>query len=355
MRGSRSVVRLVLLLSAIVALGAPQARARGEGPLRQDDNEVTRLIEKLSVMPPHHHGGLTLFSLELTGTEDETDYASLDEAIRGGTLRVSDTGTVERVTMENTSGHRSVFAMSGEVILGGKQNRMLREDVLLPPRSGPVTVPTYCVEKDRWVGSAGAKFREGRGLGSYELRRKALARAPQAEVWQQVEDEQRRFNVASATKDYGAVMDSPAVRRELSGYREAFGRIWRPRTVGIVVAQGNRIVSADVFCNTRLFHKLRHKLVDSYAWDCIRRYPRHRPTLRQEDARNFMARIYTARFSRLSSPGAGARLTFHGAGIQGAALVHRNAATHLHASPGYRIVPRPGPPMPIVPHPEPRR
>ena len=77
MRGSRSVVRLVLLLSAIVALGAPQARARGEGPLRQDDNEVTRLIEKLSVMPPHHHGGLTLFSLELTGTEDETDYASL--------------------------------------------------------------------------------------------------------------------------------------------------------------------------------------------------------------------------------------------------------------------------------------
>ncbi len=331
---------------------ATTALGQAERIAPETGNEVTRFLEKLSVMPPHHYRGLTLFAIELSGSEDETDYASLDEGIRGGYVRVSDTGVVARVTMENTSGHAWVFAMTGEVILGGKQNRMLREDVLLPPRSGPVTVPTYCVEKDRWVGAAGAKFREGRGLGNYALREKAAAGAPQAEVWQQVEEEQRRFGVASATKDYGAVMDSPAVRRELGGYREAFVRIWRPRTVGMVVAQGGRIVSADVFCNTRLFHKLRHKLVDSYAWDCVRRYPHYRPRLRQEDARNFMARIYSARFRRQSSPGAGDRLVFHGSGAQGSALVRRNATTHLHATPGYHILPRPRPPgLPIVPAP----
>ena len=353
---SRHAAVLALFLAAIAGLAASPALARGERVAPQGDNEVTRFLEKLSVIAPHHYGGLTIFPLELTGTEDETDYASLDEAIRGGYVRVSDTGAVERVAMENTSGHRWVFAMTGEVILGGKQNRMLREDVLLPPRSGPVIVPTYCVEKGRWVGGAGAKFREGRGLGNYALRRKALAKAPQAEVWQQVDDEQRRFGVASATGDYGAVMDSPAVARELSSYRDAFSRVWRPRTVGIVVAQGGRIVSADVFCNTRLFWKLRHKLVNSYAWDCVQRYKGYRPVLRQQDARDFMARIYTARFQRLASPGSGEKLSYTGAGVEGSALTHRNATVHLHASPGYRIVPVPRPPgLPIVPRPEPRR
>jgi len=336
----------------LVALASPHAVAQGERVAPQAENEVTRFLEKLSVMPPHHHGGLTLFALQLSGTEDQSDYATLDDAIRGGYLRVSDTGVVARVTMENTSGHEWVFAMTGEVILGGKQNRMLREDVLLPPGSGPVTVPTYCVEQGRWVGQAGATFREGKGLGSYALRRKALADAPQAEVWRQVESERRRFGVASETQDYGAVMDSPEASRALGRYREAFARIWRPRTVGVVVAQGGRIVSADAFCNTRLFSKLRHKLVNSYARDCVGRYKGFRPRLRQQDARDFMARVYTAVFRRRSSPGAGDVLTYRGRGIRGSALVHRNATLHLHAAPHYRPIPIPRPPRPpIEPHP----
>ena len=344
----------LLFLIALVMVAASATWARGVEPVGpQAENEVTRFLEKLDVLAPTYHGGLTIFPLELRGSEDETDYASLDEAIRGGIVRVSDTGVVRQVTMENVSRHRWVFALTGEVILGGKQNRMLRDDVLLPPGSGPVTVPTYCVEKERWTGHDRAEFSSGRGLGNYALRRRALAGEPQGKVWEQVEEEQRRFGVASATKDYGAVMDSPAVARELSGYRDAFERIWRPRTVGFVVAQGRRIVAADAFCNQRLFWKLRGKLLDSYAFDCVRRYKHIRPSLRQEDARNFMARVYAARFSRHASPGAGEKLTFSGSGVEGAALVRRNATIHLHASPGYRILPiEPRPPgLPIVPQP----
>ena len=356
MRSGRAAVATVPLLLVLAVVAPLVALARGAVAPGQADNEVTRLLEKLVVLAPHHHGGLTVFALELRGTEDESDYASLDEGFRGGFVRVSDTGVVRQVTMENESARHWVFAMAGEVILGGKQNRMLREDVLLPPRSGPVTVPTYCVEQHRWAGHDRSKFRGGRGLGNYALRAKALAGAPQARVWEQVDAEQRRFRVDSATKDYAAVMDSPAVARELGAYRQAFSRIWRPRSVGFVVAQGGRIVGADAFCNTRLFWKLRAKLIDSYAFDCLRRYGRYRPSLRQEDARKFLAGVYTARFRRLGSPGAGQKLSFRGSGVEGAALVRQNATLHLHASPGYRILPRPPrPPMPIVPHPEPRR
>jgi hypothetical protein len=171
-----------------------------------------------------------------------------------------------------------------------------------------------------------------------------------------VDREQRRFGVESHTKNYDAVMSSPAVERELRAYRDEFSRIWRSRTVGFVAAQGGRIVAADVFGSSRLFSKLRDKLIDSYAIDCVKRYGDREYGLRQEDARDFMARVYDSRFERYSSPGAGEKLGFRGSGVGGAALVHRGAAVHLHVTPGFAIqpvpVPQPGPGLPIQPRPE---
>lgn len=335
---------LLLLLLATMSSTALHAQ--------DTDNEVTRLLESLDVLAPSYHGGLILFPLQLRGHGDRADYASLDEAFRGGYLRVSDTGSVERVTMQNTSRSRWVAALAGEVILGGKQNRMLREDVLLPPDDRPYTVPTYCVEKDRWTGHAKSAFRAGSSVGNYALRQKAMAGAPQAEVWGQVDEEQRRFRVAAPTKDFDAVMQSPAVARELSAYRKAFLPIWRPRIVGFVVARGGRIVAADAFGSARLFASLRHKLLDSYAFDCIGRHHGHRPSLGQAAARDFMAQVYAARFSRGSTPAAGSRLDFSGR-TSGSALVHRGTVVHLHATQAGRPLPPPRPPRPPLPIPRP--
>jgi len=347
MQSDRALLALLIASAALTSTIASAADAP------QAENEVTRFLARLSVHPPQSHRGLTLFPLELSTAEDEADYATLDEAFRRGLVRVSDTGVVAQVTMANVSGRDWVLALAGEVILGGKQNRMLRDDVLLPPSSGPVVVPTYCVEQGRWLGADHAKFEAGRTLSNYALRQQAMAGAPQAKVWEQVEAEQRRFRVESATRDYDAVANSPAVARELADYRAAYVRIWRPRLVGVVVAQGNQIVAADVFCNAPLFARERDKLLDSYAFDCVNRYERIRPTLQQQDARDFMARIYSARFGVQGSPGAGRGLRFHGAGVEGAALLNRGAVIHLHAAPGYRLLPPPPhPPIPIEPRPQ---
>ncbi len=347
----RSAVRPSLLAMAAISFAAAPALAQGEAP--QAENEVTRLLGRLLVHAPEQFRGLTIFPLELRAAEDDTDYLTLDDALRQGVLRIFDTGTVERVTMENVSRHQSVFLLAGEVIGGGKQNRMVRDDVLIGPDSR-VSVPTYCVEKGRWVGGEHAKFESGKYLSNYALRQRAMAGAPQAEVWDQVEGEQRRFRVESATKDYEAVAASPAVARELAAYRGAFDRLWRPRIVGFVVAQGGQIVGGDAFCNPRLFNRLRDKLLDSYAFDCVGRFERVRPPVfRQEDARDFMARIYSARFRNQGTPGAGSSLGFSGNGVEGAALLNRNAVLHLHATPGYRILPPPRP-IPIEPMPMPQ-
>jgi len=348
MRSQVGYVFSFLVGVSVVTSGTARAREAAGGP--QANNEATRLLERLDVMPPQHFRGLTLFPLELRGGGDGSEYLTFDEAARAGVLRVWDTGRVEGITMENVSRREWVFAMAGEVVYGGRQNRMLREDVLLPPGSGPVVVATYCVEHGRWQGRSD-RFDGSRALSNYALRSRALAGAPQQEIWDQVEREQRRFGVESPTRDYDAVAASPAVTRELGEYRAAFAPIWQGRTVGFVVAQGRTIVSADAFTSPRLFWRLRDKLLDSYAFDCVRRYPERGDWgLRQVDARDFMARIYDSRFRLTRSPGAGDDLEFSGNGMSGNALVYRDGVVHLHVTPGQIIRPLPPPepgPLPI--------
>ncbi len=351
---SRRIVCVASFLVAASGVTIPRAWAREAAAGPQTNNEVTRLLERLDVMPPQHFRGLTLFPLDLRGGGGGAEYLTFDEAVRSGDLRVWDTGRVEGITMENISRRDWVFAMAGEVVYGGHQNRMLREDVLLPPGSGPVVVGSYCVEHGRWEGQSD-RFEGSRELSNYALRSRALAGVPQQEIWDQVEREQRRFGVESPTRDYDAVASSPAVARELGEYRAAFRPIWQGRTVGFVVAQGRTIVSADVFASPRLFWRLRDKLLDSYAFDCVRRYPERGDWgLRQVDARDFMARIYDSRFRYSRSPGAGDDLDFSGNGVSGNSLVYRDDVVHMHVAPGQIIRPVPPPPEPM-PLPIPRR
>ena len=57
----------------------------------------------------------------------------------------------QRRIVENR-GKSHVLLLTGEILLGGKQNRVLMEDTLLPPMSGPRHIGVYCVEQGRWSG-----------------------------------------------------------------------------------------------------------------------------------------------------------------------------------------------------------
>ena len=52
--------------------------------------------------------------------------------------------------MENT-GKDEVFVQAGDIVKGGQQDRVLSVDLLLPPRSGEVSIAAFCVEHGRWT------------------------------------------------------------------------------------------------------------------------------------------------------------------------------------------------------------
>jgi hypothetical protein len=114
---------------------------------------VRRFLEGVSLGGRRAYGGLTVFWLHASGAASPLAVSTRDEARSRGELLVTerDQATVSAIVVENR-GPVHVLLLAGEILEGGKQNRIVVEDVLVPPRSGPLTLPVYCVEQGRWAG-----------------------------------------------------------------------------------------------------------------------------------------------------------------------------------------------------------
>ena len=43
-----------------------------------------------------------------------------------------------------------MYVQSGDIVKGGQQDRMLGVDLVVPPRSGKISISAFCVEQGRW-------------------------------------------------------------------------------------------------------------------------------------------------------------------------------------------------------------
>jgi hypothetical protein len=308
------------------------------------DNPLTRLVQRASVRPWYSHRGLTVFRIELPEVEDDTLYLSLEEALEAGALVITekDAGSVPMLLARN-KGKRPVLMLGGEIVVGGKQNRTLRDDLLVPPHSDTVELPVYCVEQGRWSGGSNS-FSSKSSLAAHNVRAAAIAKASQQEVWASVEHYRRNLSVAAETTDLQSVQDDSEVQRKLAEYIPGEVLHKHRQAFGMVVARGERIVGADIFCNPAVFTKHRRRLLESYALDCLavdRQKPVRefrRPT--PGEAERFLRRVLGARFSWRSTPGDGRLLDIEARACRGTALVHGDAVIHATIVP-WR--PRPAP------------
>lgn len=75
---------------------------------------------------------------------------TLKEAVEQGKVVVTETGQVNELVIENT-GASEVFIQAGDIVKGGKQDRVLTVSLMLPAKSGKMPIASYCVEQGRWT------------------------------------------------------------------------------------------------------------------------------------------------------------------------------------------------------------
>src|SRR5947209_7347461 len=107
-------------------------------------------LHSLSITGPFTHENLSLFLLCDADDFDDSRFIPLDEAMEQKCVIVHETGEVGQLEVENLSELLDLYIQAGDVVKGGRQDRTLGVDFVLPAKSGRVPVPSFCVESGRW-------------------------------------------------------------------------------------------------------------------------------------------------------------------------------------------------------------
>jgi hypothetical protein len=217
---------------------------------------------------PIERGNLSVFPLKLrtaspAASTPAADLATLDGAVARKELSIHESGasgSVNALDVENR-GDRPVLLLAGELLLGGKQDRIIGRSLVLAPRSR-TRVPVFCVEQGRWSGAKG--FESGGSMGHAELRKKVLA-GDQAKVWAEVARSNARLGTKNASDTYRAA--ARKLGDEVGQLaKEIAGALARDREVaGIAVAVDREVIAIEWFASPRIFERVREKLVSSYV------------------------------------------------------------------------------------------
>ncbi len=332
----KSAKILLICLAIIFAVGAASVLSLRAGePPRAND---------YSLLQPITHGNLTIFPVLAARTFDTHQFITLDEGLRTGEVVVaergriqglirprprprpypvpyqqpSDNAQVNQLVLVNNS-DRPLILLAGEVVTGGKQDRVVGKDRIVPAHSDPVDLGVFCVEPGRWTGVS-AQFNAPKMMVQPSVRSKAMADKDQQKVWAEVRRSSAEMvaaapagavgGVLGGTTSYARVMDNKGVQEQVDSVarpiRDSLDSVIRDlrarNAVGVVVAVNGQIVWADIFASTDLLQRYWPKLAQSYAAEAItNRYGRGRPDLK--DAEDFLDHLSGRREVVESEPG----------------------------------------------------
>jgi len=263
------------------------------------------------VLAPITHGSLTIFPVVSDRRHDTSMFITLDEGLRSGAVVVSEAGQVQglirrgpapprrdgaqvnRLVLVNNS-DKPLLLLAGEIVTGGKQDRVVGKDRIVSPNSDPVDLSVFCVEPGRWTGTSaqfgGMGASNGRSayvtqMAQPSVRAGAMADKNQQKVWDQVNEAARVMAGPapppglSGTTSYAKVMGNDEVQKKVDAvaapmehsYESVIKQLRNQNAVGVVVAINGNIVWADIFASTPLLEKYWPKLVRSYATEAITR------------------------------------------------------------------------------------
>jgi hypothetical protein len=250
----------------------------GGAILPAKENSVTA---ELSVLPPVTHENLTVFFVRGHDTVVDLKVATLQEAMDAGWAVVHETGRSD-LTVENCSSEYELFVQEGDIIRGGKQDRMIARDMLLPPKSGLVSFPCHCVESGRSSArgnEATTHFNKSDQFAVSSHLKYANATGQQGEVWNGVAEEQTKLsrnlqtNVTSnaSPSSLQLTLENPAVKDRITAYQTALQPRGEnePNILGAVFFVNGEMSGAELYGSNALFQSAWPKLLRAAATEAL--------------------------------------------------------------------------------------
>lgn len=234
---------------------------------------------------PYSYKNLTIFLFHGSSTIDTKNLLTLDEALKSKKLIVHETSNVDELAVENIS-DRPVFIQSGDIVKGGRQDRVLQYDLFVLPKSGRIPLNSFCVEHGRWSGRGNenemAFSSSTKQVSSKRLKLAVKADESQQEVWNEVGIVQEKLS-SSLNKSVKAVISESSLQLTLEDkdvekntkdyISKIFGMIKdKTNIIGFAFAVNGEFSCADIYGSNSLFNKLQGKLLEAYATEALSEY-----------------------------------------------------------------------------------
>jgi len=260
---------------------------------------------------PYSHANLTIFLIHGRNQASGKPLLTLQEAMERKNVVVHETSDVNELAIENKS-DEEIYVQSGDIVKGGKQDRVLAVDLIVPPRSGKIPISAFCVEQGRWNGRGNeavlAFDSSQHAVSAKDLKIAAKSNRDQSEVWSNVSKTQEklsgnltalsssRVSSAGGGGGVGAGVSAPSERvevrsaqsatslqlslenstlKDISGeYIKVLSAIINGKedVIGFAFAINGKLNSADVYASHAMFAKLWPKLLNAAAVEAISEY-----------------------------------------------------------------------------------
>jgi hypothetical protein len=286
------------------------------------------------LLDPVTYENISIFPVVTSSSEDTRPFLTLDEGLSTGEVIVSEQGaaglarsrdgrpapqyntgaSVNQLVLINR-GKRALLLLAGELVSGGKQDRIIAKDRIVAPGAEPLPLDVFCVEHGRW--SSGSEFAASKTIVHPSVREQAAVKQSQTDVWAAVTSgstaqaaraaPQARLSAdnlsgvlreEAPTQSYDKIYKSKRVGGSVDSLVEVIQKRFVKATsglkgehvVGVVVAYGGEVAWSDIFASADLFDRYWSKLLRSYAVEALAR-PTLRETASTEEAREFLRHL----------------------------------------------------------------
>ena len=265
------VTAALALLAGVAILADEKKPADGAGPA-------------IKVSGPFSHANLSIFLLHGKDTMPAGhSLLTLQEALEQKKAVVHETSNVNELSIENVSADMDVFVQSGDIVRGGKQDRLMACDMIVPPKSGKIPIASFCCESGRWQqrgGENAAAFGESsKQAANKDVKLAVNAARDQGQVWQRVKESQQKLqmnvgksvaNKASPTS-YQLSLEDKELMAKLAAYESELKKVIDAKddVIGFVIVINGKVEGAEVYGSSALFRKLWPKLINAAAVDAL--------------------------------------------------------------------------------------
>jgi len=290
------------------------------------------------LLDPVTYENISVFPVVASYGQDTSAFLTLEEGLATGEVVVRERGyeetgmargrdgrpiyipqpvagaAVNQLVLVNRS-KRPLLLLAGELVSGGKQDRIIGKDRIVPPGAPPLPLDVFCVEHGRWTGVP--QFSAANTIVHPSVREQAAVNQNQNNVWDAVRNGTLAKAVPSApppalsssriqgaianngrTEAYEKIYQSTAVGVSIDDFVAELQRRFAyatsglkgERAVGVVIAYGGEVAWSDIFASGDLFDHYWHKLLRSYAVEALAR-PTIRAVASRDNASEFLRHL----------------------------------------------------------------